>query len=58
MTSKHKYRTSIYLGKENYEIVEKLSKEMMLPISSLVKIIFCTGLEMTKQIEKRDSNGK
>lgn len=55
--SKHKYRVSIYLGKENYEELEKIADKMMIPVSTLCKIIFATGFELSKQIEKGATNG-
>ena len=54
--NKHKYRVSIYLGKENYEDLEKIASKMMIPVATLCKIIFATGLEMSKQIEKGATN--
>jgi len=50
--TKHKYRVSIYLGKENYEQLEKIANMMAIPVSTLCKIIFATGMEVSKQIEK------
>lgn len=50
--SKHKYRVSIYLGKDNYEKLEQIANVMMIPVSTLCKIIFATGMEVSKQIEK------
>ncbi len=50
--NKHKYRVSIYLGKDNYEELQSIAEKMMIPIATLCKIIFATGLELSKQIEK------
>lgn len=48
----HKYRVSLYLGKDNYEELEKIANTMMIPVATLCKIIFATGMEVSKQIEK------
>lgn len=55
--AKHNYRVNIYLGKENYEELQQVADKMMIPVSTLCKIIFATGLEMSRQIEKGAKNG-
>lgn len=56
--SNHKYRTTIYLGKDIYEELEKLSKVLNLGISSLAGIMFKTGWEMSKIIDKQEEATK
>lgn len=54
--AKHKYRINIYLGKENYEMLEKYAQQMMLPVATLCRVIFATGLEVSKALEKEVKN--
>lgn len=50
---KHKYRVSLYLGKENYQKLEVIASALMIPVSTLCKIIFATGMELSSQFEKK-----
>lgn len=61
--TKHKYRVSIYLGKELYQDLEDMSKVLGIPISTMAKIILNTGFELSKTLESQimkggDLNGK
>ena len=52
MKTNHKYRVSIYLGKEMYEEFDKISKFMGISINTLSKIILTTGYELSKSLDK------
>ena len=49
---KHRYRVSVYLGKETYTQIEDLAKMMTLPVSTMTRVILETGLQISKQLEK------
>lgn len=51
--SNHKYRATIYLGKDIYTELEKLSNTLGIGLTSLAGIIFKTGWEMSKMIDKQ-----
>ena len=50
--AKHKYRVSIYLGKENYELIKDLGNMLGLPVGTMARIILETGLQISKTMEK------
>lgn len=50
---KHKYRVSLYLGKETYEEIEKLSDFLGLPVATTARVILETGLQISKSLERR-----
>lgn len=58
MKANHKYRTTIYLGKEIYAELEKMSKQLNIGVSSLATLMFKTGWEMSKLIDKQDELDK
>lgn len=49
---KHKYRVSLYLGKETYEQVKELADFLGLPVSTMTRVILETGLQISKTLEK------
>lgn len=51
--NKHKYRVSIYLGKEMYERFEKEAEMMNISIATLTKIILETGYQLATNLEKK-----
>ena len=51
--NKHKYRVSIYLGKEMYERFEKEAEMMNISIATLTKIILATGYQLATNLEKK-----
>lgn len=57
MTPNHKYRVSVYLGKDMYNEYAKMAKLMGISISTLVKIMLNTGTEIARQIERGLENG-
>ena len=54
--SNHKYRATIYLGKDIYTELEKLSNTLGIGLTSLAGIIFKTGWEMSKMIDKQSQD--
>lgn len=55
--SKHKYRVSIYLGKELYEELEKSANMMGISVATLARILLNTGNELSKTLERRVLDG-
>lgn len=55
--SKHKYRVSIYLGKELYEELERTAKVMGVSVSTLARILLNTGNELSKTLERKVNDG-
>lgn len=51
-TRPHKYRVSIYLGKELYETLGVLADEIGIPLASLCRVLLQTGKEFADTIEK------
>lgn len=54
--TKHRYRVSVYLGKENYEQLEGLAVGLNLPIASMTRVLIETGFQVARAIEKGDKN--
>lgn len=50
--AKHRYRVSVYLGKETYEQIEQLAQFLGLPVSTMTRVILETGLQISKTLEK------
>lgn len=50
--TKHKYRVSVYLGKETYEKIEKLADFLGLPVATATKVLLTTGIQISEQLEK------
>lgn len=50
--AKHRYRVSVYLGKETYTQIEELAKMLAIPVSTMTRVILETGLQIAKEIEK------
>lgn len=56
--AKHRYRVSVYLGKETYTQIEDLAKMVNIPVSTMTRVILETGLQISKQLEKEaNENG-
>lgn len=51
---KHRYRVSVYLGKETYEQIEGLADALNLPVASMTRVIIETGFQVARAIEKGD----
>lgn len=52
MKSNHKYRVSIYLGKELYEEIETMAQFMGIPVATATKILLSSGFELSKAVEQ------
>lgn len=52
--TKHRYRVSVYLGKENYERLEGLAVALNLPVASMTRVLIETGFQVARAIEKGD----
>lgn len=52
MKSNHKYRVSIYLGKDLYEEIETMAQFMGIPVATATKILLSTGFELSKAMEQ------
>ena len=52
--TKHRYRVSVYLGKENYEQLEGLAVALNIPVASMTRVLIDTGFQVAKAIEKGD----
>lgn len=50
--AKHRYRVSLYLGKETYEQIDQLAQFLGLPIATMARVILDTGLQISKELEK------
>lgn len=49
--SKHKYRVSIYLGKEIYENLSDMANVIGISLSTMAKLILTTGYELSKKLD-------
>lgn len=56
--SNHKYRATIYFGKDIYEELEKMSNQFGISVATLATIIFKTGWEVSGAIERSIKDGK
>lgn len=54
VSKKHKYRVSIYLGKEGFETLTAMAHSMQIPLASATRIIIDTGLSMAKVFDRKD----
>lgn len=52
MQNNHKYRVSVYLGKDLYEKIETMAKFMGIPVATCTKILLSTGFEMASAMEQ------
>lgn len=56
MKANHKYRATVYLGKETYERLEKDSQLIGVSIATLCKILITTGYQFSSMVEKGAKN--
>ncbi len=54
MKSNHKYRATIYLGKEIYEELDKLAEELTMSVAQMAGIIFRTGYDVSKSLMRKE----
>ena len=53
---KHRYRVSVYLGKDSYEQIERIAVALGLPVSTMTRVILETGLQISKNLAKREQH--
>jgi hypothetical protein len=51
MKDNHKYRVSVYLGKELYSQIEQMAKALNIPVATTTKLLLNTGFELSKTLE-------
>ena len=56
MAKEHKYRVSVYLGKENYELLCKMANLMNMPLSTLTRVMIDTGIMLSQIMPKEGAN--
>lgn len=56
--AKHKYRVTVYLGKDNYNKIKKMADFIQVSPSTIVKMMFDYGMTITDALEKgANANG-
>ena len=53
---KHRYRATIYFGKEIWEDLDRMSKQFGISVATLATIIFKTGFEMSKSLDRKEDS--
>ena len=48
----NKYRITVYLGKENFEKLSKISEMLGIPLSTTTRILLQTGIQIGEALEK------
>lgn len=56
--AKHKYRVSIYLGKEMYEEFKDMADFFGISIATLTKMMLDNGVQFAKSVERGNKYGK
>lgn len=51
----HKYRVSVYLGKELYETLNGMANFMQLPLATATRILLETGVQVGTAIDKKNT---
>lgn len=54
MKSNHKYRATIYLGKEIYEDLDKMAEMLAMSVSQIAGVIFRTGYDVSKNLVRKE----
>lgn len=54
MKSNHKYRATIYLGKDIYEELDKMANVLCMSVSQLTGVMFRTGYDISKQLDRKE----
>lgn len=49
----HKYRVSLYLGKELYETISGMAQFMNIPVATATRILLETGVHLANTIDKQ-----
>ena len=54
----HKYRVSVYLGKDMYAELDQLSKLLGVSVSTITRVLISTGYEISKSLEGGTNYGR
>lgn len=54
MKNNHKYRATIYLGKEIFEEVQAMAKLFGMSVSQLTGVMFRTGYDFSKTLDRKE----
>lgn len=52
-----RYRTTLYYGRENEQLLKDLANKAQIPVSTFVRLCFDMGLDILKTQERRLDNG-
>ena len=53
MSDNHKYRVTVYLGKELHDQLQTMADFLGLPLATATKLILKTGYEMSKALDSQ-----
>lgn len=53
VTKPHKYRVSVYLGKELYATISGMADLMKIPVATATRILLETGVQLGKVYDKQ-----
>lgn len=56
VSKQHKYRVSLYLGKELYETIYGVSQFLNLPVATTTRILLETGVHLANSLDKQSVN--
>ena len=54
MKPNHKYRVSVYLGKDLYNELEEMGNAVGLSVATMAKIILTTGKQVADSLDRKD----
>lgn len=49
--AKHRYRVSVYLGKDNYTTIKELADALGISVAQMTRVMIDTGLQIAKSVE-------
>lgn len=55
VTRPHKYRVSIYLGKDLYETLNGMARFLDLPMATMTKILLQTGVQIGNALDAKST---
>jgi len=53
VTRPHKYRVTIYLGKDLYKTLDGMARFLNMPMATITRILLQTGVEVGNALDKR-----
>lgn len=53
--SEHKYRVSVYLGKDNYETLSGMAAFLGIPLATATRILLETGVKLANKLDPINS---